>query len=166
MADALVKPVDILIRPTVVALRALGFRTTASCDGHLDHGLKAPWVDIGTPPSNLRVALKAAGEGSPEAFKLKSEMKRLRHDNLEMQQRLIDLLTIFINSDPHLSLPKILSQPEIGGESRNSRHFSALSGFSAGTTWQFGSESPRHKVGITLLIEVLRARGGGEDFAR
>ena len=58
MTDALGIPVDRLIRPTVVALRILGFRTIMSCQGHLDHGLKAPWIDIGTAPSILRTALK------------------------------------------------------------------------------------------------------------
>jgi hypothetical protein len=52
MTDELGKRVDILIRPTVIAVRALGFRTTASCYGHLDHGLKARRVDTVRHPAN------------------------------------------------------------------------------------------------------------------
>jgi hypothetical protein len=38
--------VDAGIRDTVTALRLLGFRTTASCEGHVDHGRPGPWVDV------------------------------------------------------------------------------------------------------------------------
>ena len=45
--DGLGEPVDQGIKETVVALKALGFFTAQSCEGHLDRGVAAPWVDIG-----------------------------------------------------------------------------------------------------------------------
>lgn len=44
--DATGKPIDNGIREIVVALNTLGFTTTQSCEGHLNHGIAAPWVDI------------------------------------------------------------------------------------------------------------------------
>jgi len=40
------------IRHLVYVLRELGFKTYASCEGHLDHGNPFPWVSlVGTPES-------------------------------------------------------------------------------------------------------------------
>ncbi len=44
--DALDEPVDPKIKKLVVALINAGFETSASCEGHLDHGCPYPWVDI------------------------------------------------------------------------------------------------------------------------
>lgn len=44
--DALDEPVDPKIKKLVVALINVGFETSASCEGHLDHGCPYPWVDI------------------------------------------------------------------------------------------------------------------------
>lgn len=44
--DGLDKPIDIGIRETLIAMNALGFKTRQSCEGHLDWGLAAPWVEI------------------------------------------------------------------------------------------------------------------------
>lgn len=44
--DALGRGMDAGIIEAVTALRLLGFVTTGSCQGHLDHGLPGPWVDI------------------------------------------------------------------------------------------------------------------------
>ena len=47
--DSLGMPIDPGIFNTVVYLNALNITTAASCEGHLDHGIAAPWVDIRTP---------------------------------------------------------------------------------------------------------------------
>src|SRR5260370_29918875 len=47
--DRLGMPIDAGIFETVVVLNALGIHTMASCEGHLDHGLPCPWVDIHEP---------------------------------------------------------------------------------------------------------------------
>lgn len=41
--------IDDGILETVIALNVLGITTLASCEGHLDHGLAAPWIDVGNP---------------------------------------------------------------------------------------------------------------------
>lgn len=51
LADYLGKGLDAGIKPVVIALRASGFSTNASCEGHLKWGEPAPWIDIGEEPS-------------------------------------------------------------------------------------------------------------------
>lgn len=46
ITDRLGKPIDQGIRETVIALKANGFGTTSSCEGHLDWGSGYPWVDV------------------------------------------------------------------------------------------------------------------------
>ena len=46
IGDKLGKKIDENIKETVVALKVLDFETSASCEGHLDHGIASPWVDI------------------------------------------------------------------------------------------------------------------------
>ncbi len=47
IVDGMGLEIDSDIRHAVAALNAAGFVTTASCAGHLDHGLPYPWIDIG-----------------------------------------------------------------------------------------------------------------------
>lgn len=42
--DALKMPIDEGIKETVIVLNALGFKTSGSCEGHLDRALPCPWV--------------------------------------------------------------------------------------------------------------------------
>ncbi len=49
VVDKLGKPIDEGIFETVVALNLFGIHTCASCEGHLEYGAYAPWVDIQTP---------------------------------------------------------------------------------------------------------------------
>lgn len=61
MTDTLGKPIDAGVFDTVVALNLHGINTTGSCEGHLDHGIAAPWVDIGASgvrPMEKQVFLK------------------------------------------------------------------------------------------------------------
>jgi hypothetical protein len=44
--DGIGHPIDKEIKETVIALNLLGIKTTASCEGHADHGTLYPWVDI------------------------------------------------------------------------------------------------------------------------
>ena len=46
VTDALGKPIDAGIFQTVVAFNALGVSTIMSCEGHVDHGLPYPWIDV------------------------------------------------------------------------------------------------------------------------
>jgi len=49
VTDVLGKKIDPGIFESVVVLNALGVNTTASCEGHLDWGTGAPWIDIAAP---------------------------------------------------------------------------------------------------------------------
>ncbi|MCC6520682.1 hypothetical protein IT403_01725 [Candidatus Nomurabacteria bacterium] len=44
--DGLGKRIDSGIKETVTALKVNDYETTGSCEGHLDHGLPHPWVDV------------------------------------------------------------------------------------------------------------------------
>ena len=44
--DRLEMPIDPKIKDLVIGLRRWGIETTASCEGHLNHGYPYPWVDI------------------------------------------------------------------------------------------------------------------------
>jgi hypothetical protein len=46
LRDGLGLEIDPAIRPLVVALKAHGFGTTASCEGHSDRAKPYPWVDV------------------------------------------------------------------------------------------------------------------------
>jgi hypothetical protein len=48
-ADALGYEVDEGIKEPVIALNAFGINTHQSCEGHLDHGISAPWISIEAP---------------------------------------------------------------------------------------------------------------------
>jgi len=49
MTDRLGYSIDPEIKGTVVALNAWELPTSASCEGHMDHGIPVPWVDIKAP---------------------------------------------------------------------------------------------------------------------
>jgi len=44
--DGLGKGIDESIKQSVIAIKANGFGTTGSCEGHLDRALPYPWVDV------------------------------------------------------------------------------------------------------------------------
>lgn len=78
VTDKLGKPIDAGIFDTVMALNVLGVPTTMSCEGHLDHGLPYPWVDIGWPSPEFPVEIRLPGKvlsnkpPSPDMGKMQS----------------------------------------------------------------------------------------------
>lgn len=62
LVDGLGKPIDAGILETVTALRAWGFVTTGSCEGHPDHGTPHPWVDISRDAATRRRLTKERNE--------------------------------------------------------------------------------------------------------
>ena len=44
--DGLGMPIDSKIKETVIVLNLLGFKTAASCEGHIDWGCPHPWIDF------------------------------------------------------------------------------------------------------------------------
>jgi hypothetical protein len=104
ITDALGKPVDPGIADTLTALLVHGFPTEGSCEGHLDHGVKAPWVDIGKNlPAHYIALFEKEGlphkPGKPphvdDVFVMYPDLDRLRERNLRMQARLRLLLRAF-----------------------------------------------------------------------
>src|SRR5438132_252986 len=107
ITDALGKPVDSGIADTLTALLAHGFHTEGSCEGHLDHGMKAPWVDIGTNlPAKYIALFNRKGvphkPGKPpmvaDIFARYPALHRLRAENLKMQKQLKSLLSKFYHT--------------------------------------------------------------------
>lgn len=111
--DGMGMPIDAGIFDTVVALNALGFTTVQSCEGHADHGVCAPWVDIsfsGADESQQKIvqAIKLRQEvmnNNPrrelsEAEKQKLEQAHVLEDEAEAPLfseigSLLELLTSF-----------------------------------------------------------------------
>lgn len=72
--DGIGRHLDKGIFETVVVLNLLGITTKASCEGHLDHGVAAPWVDIAA--LNVRAEYVALIEAIKERDK-QVEMQQL-----------------------------------------------------------------------------------------
>lgn len=51
--DALGMHIDPIIQDTIIILNILGFKTSASCEGHLDWGNAYPWIDFNTQDENI-----------------------------------------------------------------------------------------------------------------
>lgn len=90
LTDGLGYPVDSGILDLVAVLRMLGFETTGSCEGHLNWGHAAPWVDIGEQPP--RELLKRIDFSDPDAIDKHPVLRRWRARNLRAQRRLLTLL--------------------------------------------------------------------------
>lgn len=102
-------PVDAGIKAAVVSVLAHGFRTEGSCEGHLDHGVAAPWIDLfENLPARYFTLLKKHGlphkPGRPpqvdDVFAAYPELVALRDTNLREQQRFLLLLTDFYREHP------------------------------------------------------------------
>ncbi len=68
VTDKLGEPIDKGIFDTVVALNILGFVTRQSCEGHLDHGLPYPWVDVTNKKDDLFLRLSKFYDGRVVGF--------------------------------------------------------------------------------------------------
>ena len=119
--DGLGKEIDEGILNTVIALNALGFSTTQSCEGHLDWGIAAPWIDINPEESGEEKAklssqkfraaekIQTRLEGKKgyrvtqakigKMHQLWSEGHALQHEadipQLQLKKKLLDLLGAF-----------------------------------------------------------------------
>jgi hypothetical protein len=60
--DKLGLSIDEGIKETVIVLNALGISTRASCEGHLDSGTCAPWVDIASTDPRAYVSIVKLSE--------------------------------------------------------------------------------------------------------
>ena len=69
IGDKLGKGIDDGIKPAVKGLMANGFKTTMSCEGHLDHGFPWPNIDIASP-------LEEAIENNPRYPELEERVEK------------------------------------------------------------------------------------------
>lgn len=74
ITDALRKPIDLGIFETVVALNLFDIHTTQSCEGHLDRGIAAPWVEVQAPETETGKALRK------QANQLADTIETLEHE--------------------------------------------------------------------------------------
>jgi len=84
ITDALGMPVDEGIKEAVIMFNAVGLYTSASCEGHLDRGLPAPWIDVEAPnePKERYVGEKEIFRKVARKYNLKVEELR-RGYNIE-----------------------------------------------------------------------------------
>lgn len=102
IVDALNRPVDAGIKPTVAILNALGLTTTQSCEGHIEGNICGPWVDIGPKiPTD------------PEWYQDKKTLNKLKHDYLLMRIKLHELLQLFYK-ERRVDYDTILQHAELG----------------------------------------------------
>jgi hypothetical protein len=111
VVDRLGKHIDKDIMDTVIVLNASGIHTTASCEGHLDHGAAYPWIDIGSPDidelAQKIIVLLHEGKRDDEETKQLQRQHRLLY--LQEEQKLVTLLDAFYQQhqmayDRHLSI--------------------------------------------------------------
>jgi hypothetical protein len=108
--DKLGKPIDQGIMETVIVLNALEISTVASCEGHLDWGVSAPWVDIVSqhPAAQVQVGklfsdaakVEARGDLSQEQIRtLYADLHRQRREikayHLQEREKLMQYLAAF-----------------------------------------------------------------------
>jgi hypothetical protein len=117
ITDKIGMRVDSGILETVIVLNALGIETSASCEGHLDHGIAAPWIDIqavSASEGSRRVAQMFTR--ADEAFERQNlpsadieamfaeaqrEQKRIKSIHLEQRKKLMEYLSTFY-TDRHV----------------------------------------------------------------
>jgi hypothetical protein len=128
IVDGLGHGIDEEIKEPLVALLVNELPTSASCGGHLDHGLGAPWIDIRQPnppklthenqtvieekyanQSGLSLADFRRGEDIENFFKAAEEIgsqpelpefTQYKNKNLELNTRLTGLLEEFYQNRP------------------------------------------------------------------
>ncbi len=111
VVDRIGERIDLGIMDAVVSCNATGLYTTASCEGHLDHGLAYPWIDVSCEEAEdlaHRIAV-LLHTGKREDAETKRLMQEHRYLLLQGEQRLVAQLHSFYQSRPfdydrHLSI--------------------------------------------------------------
>jgi len=55
VTDSLGKKIDKRIKYAVQVFNTLNFKTTASCQGHIKHGLPFPWIEFNLPQTYAKI---------------------------------------------------------------------------------------------------------------
>jgi excisionase family DNA binding protein len=113
VTDRLEMPIDLGILDVVVAMNAMNLYTTASCEGHLDHGAAYPWVDVSRKEAEVlaQKIAEAMYEGKREEPETQQMMKQHRHFLLQAECDLVEQLNAFYQHYPfvydrHLSISR------------------------------------------------------------
>lgn len=82
ITDKLGKGIDAGIMETVIVLNLLGMPTRQSCEGHLEHGTCAPWIDVYAPgldeeEQRFHAMMKHAQQQREQHLSSKEELQRL-----------------------------------------------------------------------------------------
>ncbi|MEK7120281.1 MAG: hypothetical protein AAB824_01945 [Patescibacteria group bacterium] len=91
--DRLGMPIDKNIKSLVVALILNGFITYQSCEGHTDHSMGAPWVDIAAPnrPDEKFVKQNYIINQTARKLGIKQEIEDVRKTNIDLFCTVIDI---------------------------------------------------------------------------
>lgn len=103
VTDSLGKPIDAGVFDTVAALRALGFNTSGSCEGHKKWGIGGPYIDtesqIGAELRNKIFVYRKENKFKKELTKkLETLADRARRENLKHAAKILTLLESFYKS--------------------------------------------------------------------
>lgn len=91
--DNLGKEIDPGIKETIVALAVLGIETARSCEGHIDWGTEAPYVDVESKEAlDLKIRLKEAKDSEAELQRIKEEIKQ---KNLKEREKVMSYFSDF-----------------------------------------------------------------------
>ena len=94
--DALGRPIDPGILDAVVALNSNKISTAGSCEGHLDHGLAAPWIDVSSPMAeSMRDDFWALRERGATREELDHVRHQIERRNLVVRAVLLQELAAF-----------------------------------------------------------------------
>jgi hypothetical protein len=92
--------VDEGIVEPLVALRLMGVKTIASCEGHGDSGLKAPWIDIGAEVPPLLDEEMRRADDSHDEERAHGVWEQIHALHLQEASPVLTLLDDFYRSQP------------------------------------------------------------------
>lgn len=93
--DKLDLTIDEGIKVATTALNVLGVNTTASCEGHLDHGTNAPYVDVEASEARGLAKRLDDAEGQKKDAEAENIFSEIERKNLEERKKLIPYLDEF-----------------------------------------------------------------------
>lgn len=85
--------IDPKIKRTAIALNVLGIDTSMSCEGHLDHGRGAPYIDI-SARGTAKLRLDA---DNAYALQRHADHERLQEESISINRKLLDRLQGYLD---------------------------------------------------------------------
>lgn len=87
--DTLGKGIDEKIKSAVVALRANGFSTTGSCEGHSDRAYPWPWVDVESPLAEKLLSDRCYNELKDKARSVRKDEEAITGEEKQEYGKLV-----------------------------------------------------------------------------